>query len=74
MMQEAFGAYRAVVADLGEQEKADAWGEVYGCIKGFEKGDGIETEFEVIIGSGSRSLKGNRIDFAEPISRSLNLT
>jgi ubiquinone/menaquinone biosynthesis C-methylase UbiE len=56
MMQEAFGAYRAVVADLGEQEKADAWGEVYDCIKDFEKGNGIETEFEVIIGSGSRSL------------------
>jgi ubiquinone/menaquinone biosynthesis C-methylase UbiE len=56
MMQEAFGAYRAVVADLREQEKSDAWAEVYDCIKGFEKHNGIETEFEVAIGSGSTSL------------------
>ena len=35
MMREAFGAYRAVVADLGEADKSKAWGEVHECLKQF---------------------------------------
>jgi SAM-dependent methyltransferase len=44
MMQQAFGAYRAVVADLSDQEKSKAWGQVYDCLKDFEGARGFETE------------------------------
>ncbi len=54
MMQQAFGAYRAVVADLGEAERSKAWLEVRECLKQFENDDGFKTEFEFIIGSGAR--------------------
>ena len=54
MMQEAFGAYRAVVADLSDMEKSKAWGAVYACLKQFERIDGFQTQFEFIIGSGSK--------------------
>jgi ubiquinone/menaquinone biosynthesis C-methylase UbiE len=54
MMQQAFGAYRAVVADLGEAERSKAWLEVHECLKQFETAAGFETEFQFIIGSGAR--------------------
>jgi SAM-dependent methyltransferase len=54
LMQQAAGAYRAVVADLGEAEKSNAWGEVHECLKQFEAGGGFTTELEVLIGSGAR--------------------
>ena len=54
MMQQAFGAYRAVVADLGEAERSKAWLEVYECLKQFDTADGFKTEFQFIIGSGAR--------------------
>jgi ubiquinone/menaquinone biosynthesis C-methylase UbiE len=54
MMQEAFGAYRAVVADLSDAEKSKAWGAVYACLKQFERMGGFQTQFEFIIGSGSK--------------------
>ena len=54
MMQQAFGAYRAVVADLGEAERSKAWLEVHECLKQFENNDGFKTEFEFIIGTGVR--------------------
>jgi hypothetical protein len=50
-MQEAAGAYRAVVANLSDAEKSMAWNEVYECLKQFEAGGGFETELELIIGS-----------------------
>jgi ubiquinone/menaquinone biosynthesis C-methylase UbiE len=54
MMQQAFGAYRAVVAGLSDAEKSKAWGEVYECLKQFEIGLAFETELEFIIGSGAK--------------------
>lgn len=54
MMQQAFGNYRTVVADLGDTEKSEAWAEVLDCLKRFEGDDGFETEFEFIIGSGAK--------------------
>jgi ubiquinone/menaquinone biosynthesis C-methylase UbiE len=54
LMQEAAGAYRAVVADLSDDEKSKAWSEVHECLKQFEAGGGFETELEVIIGSGAK--------------------
>ncbi len=56
MMQQAFGAYRAVVADLDDAEKSEAWAEVLECLKRFEGNEGFETEFEFIIGSGAKMI------------------
>jgi ubiquinone/menaquinone biosynthesis C-methylase UbiE len=53
MMQEAFGAYRAVVSDLSEAAKADAWAEVAHCLRQFETKSGFATEFEFVIGSAA---------------------
>ena len=53
MMRTAFGAYRAVVADLGEGARNAAWADVGEFLKQFENDAGWETELEVIIGSGS---------------------
>jgi ubiquinone/menaquinone biosynthesis C-methylase UbiE len=54
MMQEAFGAYRAVVAELGSEARAAAWSEVGECLKRFEDHEGFRTEVELILGSGTR--------------------
>jgi ubiquinone/menaquinone biosynthesis C-methylase UbiE len=54
MMQQAFGAYRAVVASLSDAEKSKAWGGVYECLKQFEISGAFETEFEFVIGSGAK--------------------
>lgn len=53
MMRTAFGAYRAVVADLSEGARNAAWADVGEFLKQFENDAGWETELEVIIGSGS---------------------
>jgi hypothetical protein len=53
MIQQAFGAYRAVIADLDAEGQAAAWAEVLICLKRFEGSEGFETEFEFIIGSGA---------------------
>jgi ubiquinone/menaquinone biosynthesis C-methylase UbiE len=55
MMREAFGAYRAVVADLSDTEKSKAWNEVYECLKQFEGIDGFRAQFEFIVGAGARA-------------------
>lgn len=55
MMREAFGAYRAVVADLSDTEKLKAWNEVYDCHKQFEGVDGFRAQFEFIIGAGAKA-------------------
>ncbi|MGH2600262.1 MAG: class I SAM-dependent methyltransferase [Dehalococcoidia bacterium] len=54
MMQEAFGAYRAVVAHLSEAQKAQAWAEVAECLKEFETSGRFETELEFQISAGAR--------------------
>ena len=55
MMQQAFGAYRAVVAELSEVEKSKAWEEVYECLKPFETAHGFKTDLELIIGAGFKA-------------------
>jgi ubiquinone/menaquinone biosynthesis C-methylase UbiE len=54
LLQEAAGAYRAVVAELDEAARSKAWNEVHEHLKQFESTGGLETELEVIIGSGAR--------------------
>jgi ubiquinone/menaquinone biosynthesis C-methylase UbiE len=56
MMQEAFGAYRAVVADLSAAEKSKAWNEVYACLKQFEGVGGFAAQFEFVIGVGAKAV------------------
>ncbi len=55
MMQQAFGAYRAVVADLSNAAKEAAWSEVEASLQEMEGGNGFSTVLEFIIGSGAKS-------------------
>jgi ubiquinone/menaquinone biosynthesis C-methylase UbiE len=54
LLQEAAGAYRAVVAGLGDEAKSRAWAEVHECLTSFEADGRFEAELELIIGSGAR--------------------
>ena len=54
MMQEAFGAYRAVVADLSEARRTEAWAEVADCLKEFETSNGFEAHFQFAICAGAK--------------------
>lgn len=54
LLQEAAGAYRAVVAELDDAGKSKAWDEVYECLKQFETADGFATKLDLIIGKGAR--------------------
>lgn len=55
MMQQAFGAYRAVVQDLDAKARADAWSEVGEYIERFDGEDGFRVELEFAVGSGVRA-------------------
>lgn len=55
MMREAFGAYRALLADFSDAEKSKAWNEVYECLKQFEGADGFGAQFEFVIGAGAKA-------------------
>ena len=54
MMQEAFGAYHAIVADLDPEARAAAWSEVGAWLRRFEDHAGFHAGVELIIGSGAR--------------------
>jgi ubiquinone/menaquinone biosynthesis C-methylase UbiE len=54
LLQEGAGAYRAAVADLGDEAKSKAWHEVHECLTQFEVDGSFETELEVVVGSGAR--------------------
>jgi ubiquinone/menaquinone biosynthesis C-methylase UbiE len=54
MMQQAFGAYRAVVANLDESGQSAAWAEVRKCLAKFETDGRFATELEFIIGAGAK--------------------
>jgi ubiquinone/menaquinone biosynthesis C-methylase UbiE len=53
MMQQAFGAYRAVVVDLSPAARAGAWSEVGECLRQFEDPEGFRIELEFIIAAGA---------------------
>ena len=53
-LQEAAGAYRAVVAELDDSARSAAWDEVREQLKRFETANGLEGELEVVVGSGQR--------------------
>jgi len=53
MMQQAFGAYRAVVAGLSEADRSGAWAEVRDYLGRFERAGGFEADVELLIGAGA---------------------
>lgn len=54
MIQEAFGAYRAVIGDSPESVQKAAWAEVLEYLKSIDTGNGIEAPFEALIGSAQK--------------------
>jgi ubiquinone/menaquinone biosynthesis C-methylase UbiE len=54
MMHQAFGAFRAVVADLSDDERSRAYVEVRECLEQFETNGRFEVAQEFVIGSGAR--------------------
>jgi ubiquinone/menaquinone biosynthesis C-methylase UbiE len=52
MMQEAFGAYRAVISDSPEAAQAAAWEEVAETLSTFETATGFVAPVEVLVGAG----------------------
>ena len=53
LMQEAAGAYRAVVADLDEEARTRAWAEVRECLGQFATQGRFESRLEAIVVSGA---------------------
>lgn len=54
MMQEAFGAYRAVVSDCPEATRAAAWTEVADTLSTFESATGFVAPAEVLVAGGQK--------------------
>lgn len=54
MMQEAFGAYRAVISESPESVQVAAWAEVLEFFRSMETEKGIESSVEVLIGSAQK--------------------
>jgi SAM-dependent methyltransferase len=56
MMQEAFGAYRAVVSDRPEAVQVAAWAEVAETLKTFETPTGFVAPAEVLVAAGVKPV------------------
>ncbi|HKJ41585.1 MAG TPA: class I SAM-dependent methyltransferase [Sunxiuqinia sp.] len=54
MIQEAFGAYRAVISDSPASVQKAAWAEVLDYLKSLGNGQGIEAPSEVLVGSAQK--------------------
>lgn len=53
MMQEAFGAYRAVLSDLKEEKRERAWAEIRECLEQFSDQGNVEAEMSLLLVSGA---------------------
>ena len=53
MMQEAFGAYRAVLADLDDKKRDVAWAEIRDCIEEFSDQGGVSSDMTFLLASGT---------------------
>ena len=53
MMQEAFGAYRAVLADLDDKKRDVAWAEIRDCIEQFSDQGGVSSDMTLLLASGT---------------------
>jgi SAM-dependent methyltransferase len=56
MMQEAFGAYRAVVSDRPEAVRVAAWAEVAETLRTFETATGFVAPAEVLVAAGVKPV------------------
>jgi ubiquinone/menaquinone biosynthesis C-methylase UbiE len=56
MMQQAFGAYRAVVSDRSEAVRTAAWAEVAETLRRFETSTGFEAPAEVLVAAGVKPV------------------
>jgi hypothetical protein len=54
MMQEAFGAYRAVVGDAPDAVRLAAWAEVAEVLSTFETATGFVAAAEVLVAAGAK--------------------
>lgn len=55
MMQEAFGAYRAVLADLDDAKREMAWNEIRSCLEQYSGPDGVRADMAILLASGTNS-------------------
>jgi ubiquinone/menaquinone biosynthesis C-methylase UbiE len=53
MMQEAFGAYRAVLGDLDDKARDLAWAEIRDCIEQFSDKGSVSSNMTFLLASGS---------------------
>ena len=53
MMQEAFGAYRAVLADLDDEKRGAAWREIRDCLEEFSSRGGFNADMTLLLASGA---------------------
>jgi SAM-dependent methyltransferase len=53
MMQEAFGAYRAVLANLDDKKRDVAWAEIRDCIEQFSDQGGVNSDMTFLLASGT---------------------
>jgi len=53
MMQEAFGAYRAVLADLNDEKRDEAWRAIRVCLEQFSGPDGVSADMNLLLASGT---------------------
>jgi len=54
MMQDAFGAYRAVVSECTDSVRNAAWQEVAEALTAFETPRGFEGPTELLVAAGTR--------------------
>jgi len=54
LMRQAFGAFRAVISDLGEPKQEAAWADVGDYLTSLEGPQGFEVERTFIVGSGAK--------------------
>jgi hypothetical protein len=55
MLQEAFGALRAIVSDRPEAVRVAAWAEVAETLKTFETATGLSAPAEVVVAAGVKA-------------------
>jgi ubiquinone/menaquinone biosynthesis C-methylase UbiE len=53
MMQEAFGVYRALLADLNKEDRDAAWKDIRECLEDFSVNGSLDAEMTLLLASGS---------------------
>lgn len=54
MMQEAFGVYRALLADFAEEERAAAWKAIRECLEQFSASGRVAADLTLLLASGAK--------------------